>query len=175
MNLIHLPDETQLSSSSHNKRKMKFDRDRVAVIESNIDDATGEVISHAIDRLLDEGALDATVTNFLGKKGRAGQTIRVTALPSSVENLAEILVEETGTLGVKTTEYERLIVPRKTISIHFELRGYKGKVQVKFAKLNRSIRIKPEFSAARSISEKTGVPLREVIELISESARKQLE
>jgi len=154
---------------------MKFYRDRVAVIETNLDDVTGEVISHAIDRLMDRGALDATVTNFLGKKGRSGQIIRVTALPSSVESLAEILVEETGTLGVKTTEYERLIVPRKSISIPFELHGYRGKVQVKYAKLSGSVRIKPEFSNARTISEKTGVPLREVIELISESARKRLE
>ena len=150
---------------------MKFDRDRVAVMETNIDDATGEVISHAIDRLMAEGALDATTTAFSGKKGRIGQTVRVTALPSSVENLAQILVEETGTLGVKTTEYERLIVPRKTLSIPFQLHGFKGKVKVKVAKINGSIRVKPEFSEARSISEKTKVPLREVIALIAESAR----
>jgi pyridinium-3,5-bisthiocarboxylic acid mononucleotide nickel chelatase len=164
-----------MPGSTSKKRKMKFNRDRVVVIETNVDDVTGEVISHAIDRLIEEGALDATATTFLGKKGRLGQTVRVTALPNSVESLAQILVEETGTLGVKTTEFERLIVPRKTLSIPFQLQRYKGKVQVKFAKINESIRIKPEFSTARSISEKTGVPLREVIELISESARKRLE
>ena len=153
---------------------MKFKRDRVVVIETNIDDATGEVISHSIDRLMAEGALDATVTPFSGKKGRIGQTVRVTAIPSSAESLAQILVEETGTLGVKTIEYDRLIVPRKTLSIPFQLNGFKGSVQVKVTKTNDSIRIKPEFSEARSISEKTEVPLREVIELIAESARLQL-
>jgi uncharacterized protein (DUF111 family) len=163
-----------MPSSSPKKGKMKFNRDRVAVIETNIDDATGEVISHAIDRLMAEGALDATVTPFSGKKGRIGQSVRVTALPSSVERLAQILVEETGTLGVKTIEYDRLIVPRKTLTIAFQLNGFKGKVQVKVTKNSDSIRIKPEFSEARSISEESGVPLREVIELIAESARVQL-
>ena len=163
-----------MPSSSRNKRKIKFDRDRVAVLETNIDDVTGEVLSRVADRLIEEGALDATVTAFVGKKGRIGQTVRVTTEPDSVENLAQILVEETGTLGVKTTEYERLIVPRRTHSIPFQLNGYKRKVKVKLARINESIRIKPEFSEARMISEKTGVPLREVLDLIVESAKKQL-
>lgn len=164
-----------MADSSRNMRKMKFDRDRVAVLETNVDDVSGEVISHAIDRLLEEGALDATATSFSGKKGRIGTTIRITCVPKSVENFAKILVKETGTLGVKTTEYERLIVPRRVVSIPFKVQGYTGKVKVKVAEMNGFMRIKPEFSEAKNISEKTGLPLREVLELMVESSRKYLQ
>jgi len=153
----------------------KFQRDRVAVLETNVDDVTGEIISRAVERLLEEGALDVTCTNFTGKKGRVGQTIRVSAKPRKVEALAQVLVEETGTMGVKTAEYDRLIVPRNTNSIRFKLRNFDGQVSVKVARIAKSTRIKPEFSQVREISENTGVPSRVVSDLIIEAAKKKLQ
>jgi pyridinium-3,5-bisthiocarboxylic acid mononucleotide nickel chelatase len=174
MNLASFAIMRQVSSSSPKRRRIRFERDKVALLETNVDDATGEVISRAVDRLMEEGAFDVTVASFAGKKGRVGQTVRVTCSPSSVEKTAQILVEETGTLGVKTTEYERLIVPRKVHSIPFQLSGFKGRVHVKVASMNDAVRIKPEYSEAEKISKETGVTLREVLHLIVKSAEKNL-
>ena len=141
--------------------KIKFERDSVSIVESNIDDVTGEVLGRTIERLIEEGALDATASTYLGKKGRIGQTIKVTCYPDSVGKFAQILVEETGTLGVKISHYSRLIVPRREVSVPVSIDDFKGNVTVKIAEVRGRLRIKPEFSEARQISETQKIPLRE--------------
>ncbi len=162
------------SSSFASGKILKFERDTVAVVESNVDDTTGEVLGRTIERLIGEGAFDATATPYLGKKGRMGQTIRVICSTDSVEKFAEIIVEETGTLGVKISQYTRLIVPRKDLSVPVSIEGFKGNVTVKVAEVRGRLRIKPEFSEARQISEDQKIPLREVLEAITTSARQFL-
>ena len=154
---------------------IKFDRDIVAVLETNVDDVTGEILARVIERLLNEGAFDATASPYLGKKGREGNTVKVVCSTDSIEKFAQILVEETGTLGVKTTEYTRLIVPRRVISFPIAIENYKGNVSVKVAEFKgRILRIKPEISEARQISESQKIALRDVLEQISSTARQVL-
>ncbi|HZW56398.1 MAG TPA: nickel insertion protein [Nitrososphaerales archaeon] len=152
----------------------KFEQDTVAVVETNVDDVTGEVLGRTIDRLISEGAYDATVSSYLAKKGRMGDTIRVVCQRDSFEKFAEILIEETGTLGVKVTEWTRLIVPRRQISVPIEIEGFRGNVSVKIADVNGRLRIKPEVSEAKQISDDQKIPLRDVLEVITETARKHI-
>ena len=142
----------------------------MAVIESNVDDVTGEVLSETIEKLIDAGAFDATVSPFQGKKGRMGQTIRAVCSPDAVLKFSQIIVEETGTLGVKVAEYRRLIVPRKEISVPVTVRKFSGNVRVKVAALGNTTRFKPELEDAKRIAREQGLPLREVLELISSVA-----
>jgi uncharacterized protein (DUF111 family) len=166
-----LPENTTPTSFPR-KSQLKFDRDLVAVIETNVDDVTGEVLSRTIERLLAEGAEDATATPYLGKKGREGFTVKVVCRTDSVEKMAQVLVEETGTLGVKINEYTRLIVPRRVVSIPFAIEGFHGTVSVKIAEFKgRILRIKPELNDARQISESQKIPLRDVLEQIASAAR----
>ena len=72
------------NSSPTGESRIDFEEDTVAVIESNVDDVTGEVLSATIERFIGAGALDATVSSFLGKKGRMGQTVRVVCHPDTV-------------------------------------------------------------------------------------------
>ncbi len=154
---------------------MKFEKDIVVIVETNVDDVTGEVLAFVIDRLLNEGAYDATASTYIGKKGRLGYTIRVVCSKRTAQKIAKILVEETGTLGVKMTEYTRLIVPRKVRKFPVSIEGFRGKATVKVAKHARKIlRIKPEISEAKKIAESHNIPLREVIERIVTSAENQL-
>jgi pyridinium-3,5-bisthiocarboxylic acid mononucleotide nickel chelatase len=165
-------ESTSAPTSFPRKSQLKFDRDLVGVIETNVDDVTGEVLSRTIERLLAEGADDASATPYLGKKGRAGFTVRVVCRTDSVKKLAQVLVEETGTLGVKITKYTRLIVPRRVISVPFAIEGFRGNVSVKVADFKgRILRIKPELSEARQICESQKIPLRDVLEQISKTAR----
>ena len=152
------------------KISLVFERDIVSVVETNVDDVTGEILARTIDRLMAEGAFDATVSSFLGKKGRIGQTIRVVCAKNSAEKFGEILVEETGTLGVKTTQWTRLIVPRKTTHVPVKLGKFNGEVSVKVSQLNSGLRVKPELEEAKKIADSEGIPLRRVMEIISTQA-----
>ena len=75
---------------------MKFERDVVAMVETNVDDVSGEILGRAVERLMQEGAFDATVSPYLGKKGRMGHTVRALCACDAVEKIAQIMVEETG-------------------------------------------------------------------------------
>src|SRR5579872_1613373 len=138
-----------------------FERDVVSVVETNVDDVTGEILGRTIERLMAEGAFDATVSSFLGKKGRIGQTVRVVCSKNSSEKFARILVEETGSLGVKTTEWIRLIVPRRVVGVPVRIGNYQGQISVKVSKIASGLRIKPELEEAKKISESENLPLRQ--------------
>jgi uncharacterized protein (DUF111 family) len=151
---------------------LRFKRDRVAVVESNVDDATGEVLGRAIDILIQQGAYDVSVSDYRGKKGRVGQTIRVVCGEESVERFARIVVRETGTLGVKTAVYTRLIVPRTETRLPVSIGGRVRKLSFKIADLgDGSIRVKPETAQAERVATESGIPLREVLESASSQAR----
>jgi uncharacterized protein (DUF111 family) len=167
----------QSSEASQPSRKspIKFERDIVSVLETNVDDVTGEILPRAIERALSEGAYDATASPYLGKKGRQGNTIRIVCSTDSTEKLAQVLVEETGTLGVKMTEYTRLIVPRRIVSVPIVIENFKGNVSVKVTEWKgRVIRVKPEISDAKQISDSQKIPLREVLEQISYLAKQYI-
>ena len=152
------------SSSNNSLNSIDFEEDIVAVVESNVDDVTGEVLAETVERLIDAGAFDATVSAFQGKKGRMGQTIRAVCSPDSVARFSQIIVEETGTMGVKVSEYRRLIVPRKELSVLVKVGNFSGSVRVKVAKLGNSMRFKPEVEEAKKIARAEKLPLRRVLE-----------
>lgn len=154
---------------------INFERDVVSIVETNVDDVTGEILGRTIERLMDEGALDATVTSYFGKKGRIGQTVRVVCPRGSAEKFGQILVDETGTLGVKTTEWTRLIVPRKVVSISVKVGNFHGEVNVKVSKAGSGWRVKPELEQAKKISDSEKIPLRQVMEIISSETAAQLD
>jgi uncharacterized protein (DUF111 family) len=165
---------TSRRSKTSSKYRIKFYRDIISLVETNVDDVTGEVIAATIERVLSEGAYDATSTPFVGKKGRPGQTIRIICDRREVDKFAQILVLETGTLGVKTCEYRRLIVPRNNTVIPIKIGRFSGDVNVKIARIGSGYRLKPELSEARRISEREGLPLRHVLDLITFAAAKQI-
>src|SRR5207244_7898781 len=74
------------------------DHDEVVILETNLDDVSGEVIGRAVERLMASGARDVTITPVFMKKNRTGQIVTVIALTSEAEKRAGVLIEETGTL-----------------------------------------------------------------------------
>ena len=76
-------------------------------LEANVDDVTGEVLAHTIAALLAAGAHDAWATPIVMKKGRPAHTISALVDPADVERLANVLVAETGTLGLRAVPVER--------------------------------------------------------------------
>jgi pyridinium-3,5-bisthiocarboxylic acid mononucleotide nickel chelatase len=139
--------------------------DKVSILETNLDNTTGEVVGHIFSRLLEVGALDVTVIPTITKKNRPGQLLRVVTRPSDCDTVAESIIRETGTLGVRVLPYiHRNIASRKVVSIKVIINGKEEDVRIKVGMIgNEIINYSPEFEDAHKISKKTGLPLKDVI------------
>jgi pyridinium-3,5-bisthiocarboxylic acid mononucleotide nickel chelatase len=142
-------------------------REEIAVLETNIDDATGEILGYAIDKLLEEGAKDVSIIPMYTKKNRPGQIIKVIAEQKDAQHLSKVLIDETGTLGVRVYYCERHIINRELHTVDLLLLGNKETIRLKVAKNAQGevIRIKPEYEDLKRLAEKTKKPLRELSEL----------
>lgn len=148
-------------------------KDQIAVIETNVDDVPGEIIGYAVDCLLLEGAKDVSIIPMYTKKNRPGQIIKVITDQKDVKHLSEVLMKETGTLGVRVYFCERHITTRESHTIELIVNGKKEQVKVKISKNTKGeiIRLKPEFEDLKTLAAKTNQPLRELSEAIIAKAR----
>jgi pyridinium-3,5-bisthiocarboxylic acid mononucleotide nickel chelatase len=128
----------------------------VAVIQANIDDSTPEVLGYAMERLLDAGALDVTLSPLMMKKNRPGVLLTVIARPEHQETLAQVVIAETSTLGVRTHLAERRVQARSFVEVDL---GY-GRVRVK---TGESGAFSPEYEDCRNLAAISGKPLKQVM------------
>jgi len=150
--------------------------DRVVQLESNVDDVTGEVLGHLIERLMQEGALDVSILPALMKKGRAGSVIRAIAKAEDGERLARIIILETGSLGVRIfPSIHRFLAEREEMEVDVQLEGKAHRARVKVSRLEGEvISVKPEYEDCKRIAALTGLALREVSQKVEETGRQAL-
>ncbi len=141
--------------------------EEIAVLETNIDDASGEVLGYAIDRLIEAGAKDVSVIPTVTKKNRPGHIVKIVADQRDVAYLSKLLIAETGTLGVRVYYCQRHIISRELLMVDLVVMGNRESVRVKISKDSEGkvIRIKPEYEDLKRLAEKTKVPLRELLDL----------
>jgi uncharacterized protein (TIGR00299 family) protein len=138
-----------------------FQTDTVTVLEVNLDDMNPQIVAHVFDRLFESGALDAFCTPVQMKKGRPGLVLTVLAPAERIEQLARIIFAETTTIGLRTYQTNRLVLPRR----HVEVETTWGKVRVKVANLNGSIaNYAPEYEDCRRLAAAHNVPLKAVMQ-----------
>ena len=142
--------------------------DEVVVLETNLDDVSGEVIGRAVERLMEAGARDVSITPLFMKKNRPGQLISVITDKAKSERLAELLMEETGTLGVREMPVSRHISRRSSGTLELEVVGRKFQVKVKRAltTTGHAQGGKVEYEDLRRISNETGLSLRELQQIV---------
>jgi uncharacterized protein (TIGR00299 family) protein len=126
----------------------------VAVLEANLDDATGEQLAHALRTLLDAGAHDAWLTPIVMKKGRPGHTVHVLADPSLSESLRDVLRTTTGTFGVRVLHGERWPAARTIEPV--DVAGLPVRMKVGGG------RVKAEFDDVARVAAETGLSTGEV-------------
>ena len=146
--------------------------DEVVVLETNLDDVSGEVIGRAVEKLMEAGARDVSITPVFMKKNRPGQLISIIADKTKSEYLAELLMEETGTLGVREIPVSRHISRRASGTIALEVGGKKFQVRVKRAltSTGHSVSGKVEYEDLRRISNETGLSIRELQQIVKNRA-----
>jgi uncharacterized protein (TIGR00299 family) protein len=138
----------------------------VVLLACNVDDATGETLAHAVSALLEAGAHDAWITPIVMKKGRPAHTVSALADVAIAAQVAQVMVAETGTLGVRGHEMQRWPQSREHHTV--EVVGRPVRVKVSAG------RIKVEHDDAARIAELEGMPLREVVSLAEEAGRRRL-
>ncbi|HEU5368352.1 MAG TPA: nickel pincer cofactor biosynthesis protein LarC [Ktedonobacterales bacterium] len=135
--------------------------DEVMVIETNLDNLSGEVLGEVMERLFQAGALDVTYTPMQMKKNRPATQVSVIAPLDLAEDLALLLLRETTTLGVRLSRWRRLKAGRRQELVETPL----GQVRVKLKLLEgRVVSVAPEYEDCRKLAEASALSLREVYE-----------
>jgi len=142
--------------------------DVVQLLETNLDDVSGEVLAHAVQTLVDSGARDVWITPAQFKKNRPGHVLHVLCDVNETEGMVKRIMEETGTLGVRHKQWHRFVLEREIKTLGFEIEGKKFEVKVKIARNGSGsvTRLKPEFEDIRRIAREIGLPARRVEDIV---------
>ena len=145
-------------------------KDTVKILETNLDDISGEVIANTIEKLMENGAKDVTVTHAITKKGRPTQLVSVICDSQNVNSLLKILINETRTLGVRIRTSERYIVPRKILESEVTIENQNFIIHYK---ISDSEHFKLEFDDVKSISNTLNISFNKTEELLKEQIKKK--
>ncbi len=146
-------------SDSETAESRKPKTESLVLLETNLDDVSPEILGHAMERMLEEGALDCWFTPIQMKKNRPATLLSVLSRRADREKFAALLVRETPTLGVRVREVERTCLEREISNVDTAY----GSVPVKIARADgRIVNAKPEFEALKEIARRENRPLREI-------------
>ena len=136
-------------------------QETIAVLEANLDDLNPQVFGYVMDRLLEDGALDAFGVPVQMKKNRPGTLLAVLCKPEDASKLTRLLFTETTTLGVRRREEKRQALARKWVTVDTRW----GKVRMKVASMNGTVtNYAPEYEDCRRIATENHVPLKAVMQ-----------
>jgi pyridinium-3,5-bisthiocarboxylic acid mononucleotide nickel chelatase len=124
-------------------------------LAANVDDVIPEVLAHTITALLAAGAHDAWITPIVMKKGRPAHTVHALCDVAHAADLRQVLLDETGTLGVRATMAQRWPQARTADVVHVE--GHAIRVK------RSDRRTKIEHDDAVTAATALGWPLRDVM------------
>jgi pyridinium-3,5-bisthiocarboxylic acid mononucleotide nickel chelatase len=129
------------------------------LLEANVDDAPGELLGAAVERLLGGGALDAWLEPIVMKRGRGAYKVCALVDSGERERFARLLMYETGTLGVRHLRVGRTVAERRSLTVELPY----GRCRVKVGSLDgKDFIVAPEYSDATRLAGKTGLPLPQV-------------
>lgn len=150
-------------------------RDTVCVVETNIDDASGELVGNLVERL-SEVAKDVTAIPGTTKKSRPAYLIRIVSESAQLNSVLEVLFSESGTLGARVQEVERYVLPRVLLIVPLDIKGMTFSVHVKVAKdsAGRVTNVKAEFEDVRLIASRCKIPVKRAMELVNAEVMKKV-
>jgi len=143
----------------------EWNADEVIVIETNVDDVDGETLGTLFETLLEEGlAYDVIMIPAFGKKNRPCHLVKVIAPTTGLKGIAEVMIRQLGTIGIRYTTWQRLKATRETLvcSLEIDDKEYMVRVKVSRTRDGTIINIKPESDDMVRVSRETGIPIREL-------------
>ena len=150
-------------------------KDTVCVVETNIDDASGELVGNLVERL-SEVAKDVIVIPGTTKKSRPAYLIRIISESAQLNSVLEMLFNESGTLGARVQEVERYVLPRALLTVPVDINGTAFSVHVKVAKdsAGRVRNAKAEFEDVKIIASRCQIPVKRTMELVNAEVMKKV-
>jgi pyridinium-3,5-bisthiocarboxylic acid mononucleotide nickel chelatase len=142
--------------------------DTVFVVETHIDDLSGEIMGNIVDQMEMSGALDISVVQGISKKNRPTYIVKIISNLKKLDNILEILFAESGTLGARVQEVKRVVIPRNLITTLISINGKPFNVRVKIARDlgGNNINVKPEFEDIKNISRTMGLPTKRIMDMV---------
>jgi len=141
--------------------------DSVVILETNLDNVTGELLGHVVDRLMAAGALDVSIASIQMKKGRPGSLLTVICPPPLFLSLEECIFKELPTLGIRRRQSIRSVLERHPTEVQTRFGALAGKT---VREIDGSARLVVEYEARRKKADDLSLPLRCVDELLLEDA-----
>ena len=149
-----------------------FEIDSVKILETNVDDVSGEILGNLIEKIMEKGAKDVSIYHGITKKGRPTNLVSIICSDDNMDEIVDTLVLETGTLGVRISESNRFIVPRssheislminyKSFQVHYKKSSFKGKNDFKI-----------EFDDLKNISNSINKSVKETDSLLRREIEK---
>ena len=147
---------------------LDWETDRVAVLETNLDDCAGEILGSFVETSLAAGALDVFHTPIQMKKNRPGVLLTVLCAEAEADKFSELLLRETTAFGVRKTIAERRKLRREFVEVTTAF----GKVTVKIGKIGgKVVQAAPEFESAKKLAAKAGVPVKQIFAAAAKRAK----
>ncbi len=144
--------------------------DSVCLLETNIDDASGELVGSVTEKLFKQGALDVFTTPIYMKHGRPAEQISVICKVEDIQQLEQILFEEGLTFGVRKQILQRSKLARQFLTVQTEF----GEIRIKTGTLGgKIVNAKPEFSDCAAAAEKHKVALKTVLDAAMTAYKKR--
>ncbi len=137
-----------------------WQREKIAILECEIDDQTAESLGFLQEKLLAAGALDVSFWPVQMKKNRPGTHLQTLCALGSEDLLSKIILTQSSSIGVRFRESERFVLPRSACEVMTPWGPLKAK---KVIRPDNKTEIQAEFEAARELAEKTGLPLRQIL------------
>jgi uncharacterized protein (TIGR00299 family) protein len=137
----------------------RTERDRIAIVETNIDDMNPEIYGFLMERLFADGALDVALTPIIMKKNRPGTMVRAMCHTADRDRIIHRILLETTATGVRYYEADRVTLPREVTEVVTQY----GKIRVKrITGSDGRVSITPEYEECRRIALEKGIPIQEV-------------
>jgi uncharacterized protein (TIGR00299 family) protein len=139
-------------------------QDTVKLIETNIDDMNPQYYDHIMDLLFKAGAKDVFLNPIIMKKNRPGVILSVLSSPELIDDLSEIILNETTALGLRISELKkRRVLRRELRTVNTSL----GKVRIKERELISGEKIvTPEYDDCKQMARIKRIPIRKVVNII---------
>ena len=148
-----------------------FEIDSVKILETNVDDVSGEILGNLIEKIMEKGARDVSIYHGITKKGRPTNLVSVICTDKTLDEIVDTLVLETGTLGIRISDSDRFTVPRSNHNVSLSLNGHTFDVNYKQSSFKGKVDFKIEFDDLKKISNIANKSIKETEALL----RKEIE
>ena len=142
--------------------EMEKPSEDVVVIETNVDDCSGEIFGYTQDILFQNGALDVFFTPIYMKKNRPAYRMTVVCRTKDMSKLQNIIFRETTTIGIRYRFEYRNCLKRELTEIDTKY----GKIKAKKVENNGETYIYPEYESAKEVALKNNIPLKDLYKTI---------